>query len=127
VVASAAEAEYGGLFLAAQRGAHLRNTLADLGYPQDSTLLLCDNECAVGISNDSVKAKRSKSIDMRFHWIRDQVRQNQFYLVYIPTKENIADYMTKNLPKELHDRFTFYLVRDTTNTATKCLIAQRRL
>jgi hypothetical protein len=35
--------------------------------------------------------------------------------VYIPTKENIADYITKNLPKELHDRFTFYLVRDTAN------------
>jgi hypothetical protein len=59
--------------------------------------------------------KRSKAIDMRFHWIRDRVRQNQFYLVYIPTKENIADYLTKNLPKELHDRFIFYLVRDTIN------------
>ncbi len=29
---------------------------------------------------------------MPFHWIQDRVRQNQFYLVYIPTKENIADY-----------------------------------
>ena len=67
--------------------------------------------------------KRSKAIDMRFHWIRDRVRQNQFYLVYIPTKENIADYMTKNLPKDIHDRFIFYLVRDTTDAATKCLIA----
>ena len=64
---------------------------------------------------------------MRFHWILDRVRQNQFGLAYIPTKENIADYTTKNLLKELHDRFTFYLVRDTTNAATKCLIVQRRL
>ncbi len=74
--------------------------------------------------------KRSKTIDMRFHWIRDRVRQNQFYLVYIPTKENIADYMTKNLPKELLPRqihLLFYLVRDTTHAATQCLIAQRRL
>ena len=55
--------------------------------------------------------KRSKAIDMRFHRIRDRVRQNQFYLVYIPSKENIADYMTKNLPKNLHDRFIFYLIR----------------
>ncbi len=64
---------------------------------------------------------------MRFHWIRDRVRQNQSGLEYIPTKQNIADYTKNNLPKELHDRFTFYLVRDTTNAATKCLIAQRRL
>ncbi len=71
--------------------------------------------------------KRSKAIDMQFHWIRDRVRQNQLYPMYILTKENIADYMTKNLPKEIHDRFIFYLVRDTTDAATKCLIAQRRL
>jgi hypothetical protein len=59
---------------------------------------------------------------MGFHWIR--VRQNQFYLVYISTKEKIYDYMTQILPKELHDRFKFYLVRDTTNAAPQCLVAR---
>jgi hypothetical protein len=73
---------------------------------------------------DTIKQKRSKAIDMRFHWIRDRIRQNQFGM-YVSLR--IADYMTKNLPKDLHDRFTFYLVRDTTNSATHCLIAQRRL
>ena len=101
--------------------------LSRLGYPQPPTTILCDNTTAIGLANDNIKMKRSKAIDMRFHWIRDRVRQNQFYLVYIPTKENIADYMTKNLPKDIHDRFIFYLVRDTTDAATKCLIAQRRL
>ncbi len=98
-----------------------------MGYPQPPTTILCDNTSAIGLTNDTIKQKRSKAIDMRFHWIRDRIRQNQFGIVYIPTKENIADYMTKTLPKELHDRFTFYLVRDTTNNATQCLIAQRRL
>jgi len=88
---------------------------------------LCDNTTAIGLANDNIKMKRSKAIDMQFHWIRDRVRQNQFYLVYIPTKENIADYMTKKLPKEIHDRFIFYLVRDTTDAAMQFLIAQRRL
>ena len=111
VVASAAEAEYGGLFLAAQRGAHLRNTLADLGYPQDSTLLLCDNECAVGISNDSVKAKRSKSIDMRFHWVRDRVRQGQFVIQWRRGAHNLADFFTKPLPVKVHQSLLPLLVR----------------
>ena len=37
----------------------LRLTLADLGYPQTqkSTTIICDNECAVGIANDSFYAK----------------------------------------------------------------------
>jgi hypothetical protein len=98
-----------------------------LGYPQPPTTILFDNTTAIGLANDNIKMKRSKAIDMRFHWIRDRVRQNQFYLVYIPTKEKITDYMTKNLRKDIHDRFIFYLVIDTTVAATKCLIAQRRL
>jgi hypothetical protein len=121
------ETEYAALYYNGREAEQLRLTLEDLGHKQPPTPMVCDNTCATGIANKVVKQKRSKAIDMRFHWIRDRIRQNQFGIVYIPTKENIADYMTKNLPKELHDRFTFYLVRDTTNTATQCLIAQRRL
>jgi hypothetical protein len=115
---------YAALFTGGQHAAGLRTILADMGYPQPPTTILCNNTSAIGLANDTIKQKHSKAIDMRFHWIRDRIRQNQFGIVYIPTKENIADYMTKNLPKELHDRFTFYLVRDTTNNATQCLIAQ---
>ena len=43
VVAPAAEAEYAALFLVGQETANLRNILADLGYPQQPTLILCDN------------------------------------------------------------------------------------
>jgi hypothetical protein len=127
VVSSAGEVEYAALFTGGQHAAGLRTILTDMGYPQPPTTILCDNTSAIGLVNDTIKQKRSKAIDMRFHWIRDRIHQNQFGIVYIPTKENIADYMTKNLPKELHDRFTFYLVRDTTNNATQCFIAQRRL
>ena len=126
VVASAAEAEYAALFTGAQTAAGLRTTLHDMGYPQLPTTILCDNTTAIGLANDSIKQKRSKAIDMRFHWIRDRIRQNQFCIAYIPTAENLADYMTKNLPKDVHDRFLFYLVRNTNDTATRCLIAQRR-
>jgi hypothetical protein len=78
VVASAAEAEYAALFTGAQTAAGLRTTLHDMGYPQLPTTILCDNTTAIGLANDSIKQKRSKAIDMRFHWIRDRIRQNQF-------------------------------------------------
>jgi hypothetical protein len=97
-----------------------------MGYPQPPTTILCDNTTAIGLAHDSIKQKRSKAIDMRFHWIRDRIRQNQFRIAYIPTAENLADYMIKNLPKDVHDWFLFYLVRNTNDTATRCLIAQRR-
>lgn len=76
VVSSVAEAEYAALFLAGQEGVWLRQILHSLGYPQDPTIILCDNKCAVGIADDTIKPKKTKSIDMRFHWIRDRIAQN---------------------------------------------------
>jgi hypothetical protein len=56
-----------------KHAAGLRTILADLGYPQPPTTILCDNTTAIGLANDNIKMKRSKAIDMRFHWIRDCV------------------------------------------------------
>ena len=75
VVASVAEAEYAALFMNGQEGASLRDTLNALGYPQPATAILCDNKCAQGIATDTIKPKRTKSVDMKFHWIRDRIRQ----------------------------------------------------
>jgi hypothetical protein len=74
-VASAAEAELGAGFQNAQKAIHFRTTLAELGYPQGPTTLLLDNTVAIGLACDTVNAKRSKSMDMRFFWLRDHVRQ----------------------------------------------------
>jgi hypothetical protein len=112
VVASAGEAEYAALFAAGQHAASLRTTLSDMGYPQDPTIIMCDNTSAIGIATDSIKQKRSKAIDMRFHWIRDRVRQGQFIIAYIPTQQNLADYFTKNLPKDAHAKFHSFLVHN---------------
>ena len=98
ITASAAETEYACVFLSAQRGTSLRQTLIDLGYPQDNTIILCDNSCAVGLANNSVKAKRSKAIDMRFHWIQDRVSQGQFQVIWRAGQYNLADFFTKTLP-----------------------------
>jgi hypothetical protein len=65
--------------------------LHDLGYPQPPTLLRTDNTVAIGIANDSINAKRSKSIDMRFYWLQDRVKQGQFEIQHIPGQWNIAE------------------------------------
>jgi len=98
VCSSVAEAEYAALFLLGREATSARNILTDLGYPQDITTLICDNECAVGLATDSVKQKRSKAIDMRYHWIRDQVRQGKFKVKWEQGANNLADYFTKAHP-----------------------------
>ena len=102
VVASVAEAEYAALFLAGQEGVWLRQILQSLGYPQDPTIILCDNKCAVGIADDTIKPKRTKSIDMRFHWIRDRIAQKQFIVTWRKGADNLADFFTKPLPVHAH-------------------------
>jgi hypothetical protein len=95
VVASASEAEYAALFINGQSGVSTRNTLTDLGYPQDATPIFADNTTACGIANRSTKLRRSKAIDMRFHWIRDRVQQGQYTVMWRPGDTNLADYFTK--------------------------------
>jgi hypothetical protein len=114
IVSSAGEAEYAALFAGAHHDASLRNILGDLGYPQPPTIIMCDNTCAIGIATDSIKQKRSKAIDMRFHWLRDRVRQGQFTISYIKSADNIADYFTKNLDPIKHKFFMQFLVPSNT-------------
>jgi hypothetical protein len=74
VVASAAESEVGACFHNAQSGAPLRVTLTEMGHTQPPTPLLTDNSTAFGILNETIKQKRSKAMDMRYHWLTDIVR-----------------------------------------------------
>ena len=98
IVASAAEAEYGTLFIAGKSLLPLRNTLHDLGYNQPPTILITDNEAAKNIANNTCKIRRSKSIDMRYHWIRDRIELKDFKIVWEPGDSSIADYMSKTQP-----------------------------
>ena len=118
VVASAAEAEYAALFLLGQDGEYLRQVLASMGYNQSSTLILCDNQCAVGMASNSVKAKRTKSIDMRYHWIRDRVQQGHFHVQWRKGEHNLADFFTKALPAKTHQELMPLLVHTPHSPAT---------
>jgi hypothetical protein len=98
VVAAASEAEYAALFMNGQNAIAIGNTLADLGYPQDPILVVTDNTTAESLANESAKIKRSKSIDMRYHWVRDKCRQKLLNVVWRTKIGNKADLFTKTLP-----------------------------
>jgi len=113
VVASAAEAEYAALFLVGREATSVSNILTDLGHQQKATLIICDNACAVGIANRAVKQKQSKAINMRYHWIRDQVDLDLFTIEWEPGVDNLADYFTKNHPVHHHQKMRKVYVHDT--------------
>ncbi len=84
VVSFVAEAEIAGVFAAARIAFDERQILAELGHPQPPTVIYCDNECAIGLANRTMTPKLSKSLDMRFNWLRDRVDQGQFRVVFVP-------------------------------------------
>jgi hypothetical protein len=102
VVSSATATEYAAAFIVAQAAISIINTLADLGYPQLETEIFCDNKCAVGLANNTFNLKRTKTIDMRYHWIRDQVKQKVFKVTWKAGKLNLADFFTKAHPVKHH-------------------------
>jgi hypothetical protein len=61
VVTFTGEAEYCAAFIAAQQGVWIRNIAIALGHLQPSIPLLCDNEFAIGLGNNTIKQNRSKS------------------------------------------------------------------
>jgi hypothetical protein len=96
VLSSATEAEFGGLFFNGKEAIPIRTMLEEMGHPQGPTPIQTDNACAAGIANDTVKQRRSKAMDMRFYWIRDRVKQNQFIIHWRRGIDNLADYFTKH-------------------------------
>jgi hypothetical protein len=95
VVASAAESEVGACFQNAQSGAPLRVTLAEWGHIQPPTPLGTDNSNVFGILNKTIKQKRSKAMDMRYHWLANRVRQKRFDVYWRPGREKLGDYHKK--------------------------------
>ena len=102
IMSSAAESETGGLFVNGQSACPIRVTLEEMKHPQPATAIVTDNTAAEGIANDTVKVKRTKAMDMRFHWIRDRVKQGQFRVYWKAGKENLGDYFTKHHPPWHH-------------------------
>ena len=102
VVASAAEAELGALFLNCKEGKIIRLILEEMGHIQPPTPVHCDNVTAAGIANDTVKKQRSRSMEMRFFWITDQVKLRAFDVQWHPGQENLADYFTKHFDGKHH-------------------------
>jgi hypothetical protein len=102
VVASAAESEVRACFHNTQSGAPLSVTLTELGHTQPPTPLRTDNSTAYGIVNETIKQKRSKAMDMRYHWLTDRVRQKQFDVYWRPGRENLGYYHTKHHSAQHH-------------------------
>jgi len=96
-VTCTAEAEYVAVFDVAQRLAYLRKLAESLGYPQGTIIIECDNECAVRLSNNNSHERKLRHVAMRYHWVKDQVRQGMIDVIWRKNVYNLADFATKRM------------------------------
>jgi hypothetical protein len=123
VMSSAAEAELGALYINAREAVPMRQILEEMGHRQLKTPIQTDNSTDFGVVNNNIQPRRTKAMDMRFHWLRCRDSQGQFRYYWHPCSNNRADYWTKHhcaahhiekRPEILTSKFILDALRATT-------------
>ena len=82
----------------------LRTLFMELGLPFKQPLKIAvDNHSAISFAHNSVFHARSKHIDIRHHFIRENITSNKVSVDYCASEENIADILTKGLDRYKHE------------------------
>ena len=102
IMASAAESEYGTIFINTQTAVPICTMLVKMGWKQGPTAIQVDNSTAVGIAKKYFLQKKLKALDMRLYWIIYRIKQGLFRVFWIPGPENLGYYHYKHHPTEHH-------------------------
>ena len=103
VATSTTEAEYIALCDAAKQSQWLRMLLLelrreDLVGKDRAIQLFGDNQACLAIAEDPMAHKRTKHIDVRYHYTRQLIAFGKVRVSYVPTGDMLADVLTKPLP-----------------------------
>lgn len=106
VALSSTEAEYISMSEASKEAIYLKNLLFEiLGY-SETIILYNDCQSAQKLILNPVYHRRSKHIDIRYHFVREAVANKFIKVDYLETKEMPADIFTKSLGSFKHKYFT---------------------
>ncbi|KAL4309450.1 hypothetical protein GQ457_01G023190 [Hibiscus cannabinus] len=98
VAQSITEAEYIVVDAAVNQALWLRNFLSDLGFKQESAIvLLCDNKSAIAIAENPVQHGRTKHINVKYHAIREAEKNSLIKMEFCSSKMQVAVLMAKAL------------------------------
>ena len=83
-MSSAAEAELGALYINARKAVPQCQSLAEMGHKQPPTPMQTNNSTALGVMNNNIQPRRTKAMDMQFHWLRCRKAQHQLRFFLVP-------------------------------------------
>ena len=106
IALSTIEAEYIVVTEAIKEAIWQRGLFCELSLVHDVIVVHCDSQSTIYLTRDQMFHKRTKYIDMRYHFICDIISQDNFTVIKIGIVDNSADILTKSL---LIAKFKHYL------------------
>ena len=103
---STCEAEYVAGYKATQEIIWIQNMINDLrikGLEATSTPLLIDNNAALKLTRNPELHDRTKHIELKYHFLREMTLSGRINTQRVSTKDNLADLLTKPLPRDAHE------------------------
>ncbi|GJX85816.1 hypothetical protein Tco_0336590 [Tanacetum coccineum] len=94
------KAEYVSAGKACQQAPWIKQALVDYGIRLDDIPIMCDNKGAIDLSKTPVQHSRTKHIEIRHHFLRDNVQKGNITIKKVSSEDNIADILTKPLKRE---------------------------
>jgi hypothetical protein len=97
VAMSSTEAEYMALFAVVQEVIWIKRLLNEISsdYLKQGIIVYQDNKSAISLASNPTQHSRTKHINTKFHFVRDQVASGQVKIEYLCTEEMVADIFTK--------------------------------
>ncbi|GKF04676.1 hypothetical protein Tco_0035344 [Tanacetum coccineum] len=80
--------------------------LTDYDFQVNKIPLNRDNKSVIALCCNNVQHSRAKHIDVRYHFIKEQVENGIVELYFVRTEYQLADIFTKPFPRE---RFNFLI------------------
>ncbi|CAI7787887.1 unnamed protein product [Closterium sp. NIES-53] len=103
IAQSSGEAEYMAMYHAIKEIVLLRKLLEDMGVEQEGpTPLFSDSEAAIGMANNPILNGLNKHMKIKWHWVRQMVKEGIVELHHVKASKQAADFLTKRLPKSAH-------------------------
>ncbi|KAJ8736818.1 hypothetical protein PYW07_000089 [Mythimna separata] len=109
---SSTEAEYISAAECIKDLLYVQSLIKEITGHLPKTQLFVDNQSAIVLIKNGILNRRSKHIDVKYHFIKEKIDQNLIEIFYCPTNSNIADILTKGLDKTKFLRLRKHIVSD---------------
>ena len=96
IALSSAEAEFYAMSVGVSEGLWIARIVAEFGVDIGKFMLLCDNQSAIAMFHNR-PSNDAKHIDIRFHFVMNNMLRGLLDVKYVPSEDQFADYLTKAL------------------------------